>query len=923
MVRQPNYLRMKGKEYKGDVAEIGESVNYRLPMRTQMKLDARWESDGVFLGKLDLSDEVIVGTPKGIETVRSTRRKDDEHRWNAEAIRMFVGVPWNPRVLVADAPGGTRRKYITRALIAKYGATDGCPGCAGDSQVHVPRCRLRFEKIFESEKSPGEPRAVAPREEEPTAPSGPAQQAPRGVPPPAAAAVGAGSASGARPEPMAIEGQFGPHGDEVVTTPRTSPRGVVDVIGTPSRRLREGADSSDEAMAKRAREVMSIMELEVCEESEIEIEWDRLTQHGKIYLDMYTGEALDPELVQKGRETKVKRMLEFGVFEEIDESEAVGKKIVNSDWKDSLKRDGLVRSRLVAQEVVKGDKREDVFAGAPPLSAMRYLLSRAASKGQARSIATYDVSVAFFHAKMTEELIVRPPAIMRKPKKLWRLLKTVYGTQVAAKLWQELIRETTATGGWDPIWVLPCVCYNADADSMMIYHGDDFAVEGHDETLDKCDAVLSNFEVKIAPRVGPTGVREAKFLGRTLTWCEEGFGYRPATKHVDKLRKILSMDGCKPMDTPGSKATGANVRDIEEKLSEHDAVIFHSAAGVLQFIVLDRPEILLADKEIRQAVAAPDKLSMMRLRRVVRYLTGERECYTAYHYQEQPKALDCYTDSDWGGAKVTRKSTSAGVIVAGSHWLEAWSATQQTRALSSGEAELYAIVSGASRGLLLKHLASEVGDDLELNILSDSAAGRGMVQRIGVGKAHHEKKFNIKKVSTDANLSDIGTKHLARTRVLALLGKIGVFVQSSMGKASVLACLFGHTEGKAAEVAEEGPILFTILVALVVMIMSNTGVTVALLRGCGCLRRSAPERAVATPDSGSMELPAVISSSAVEASSSATPTTTTRSRSAASSAGVRRGVITQTPLTWKSYWASPRMARLPEGADGAFPCELD
>ena len=41
------------------------------PTRIQTKMEPRREADGVFLGKLDLSDEVIVGTPKGIETARS------------------------------------------------------------------------------------------------------------------------------------------------------------------------------------------------------------------------------------------------------------------------------------------------------------------------------------------------------------------------------------------------------------------------------------------------------------------------------------------------------------------------------------------------------------------------------------------------------------------------------------------------------------------------------------------------------------------------------------------------------------------------------------------------------------------------------------------------------------------------------------
>ena len=73
---------------------------------------------------------------------------------------MFVGVPWNPRGIVTDSPGGIRKRYTTRALVQAHGATDGCAACHGDAQVNVPRCRKRFEDIFEREKQPGQPRDV-------------------------------------------------------------------------------------------------------------------------------------------------------------------------------------------------------------------------------------------------------------------------------------------------------------------------------------------------------------------------------------------------------------------------------------------------------------------------------------------------------------------------------------------------------------------------------------------------------------------------------------------------------------------------------------------------------------------------------------------------------------------------------------------
>ena len=68
------FKRQRGKDYDGETACYGEAICHRVPLRIQTTMEPRWGLDGVFLEKLDLSDEVIVGTTKGIETTRSLRR---------------------------------------------------------------------------------------------------------------------------------------------------------------------------------------------------------------------------------------------------------------------------------------------------------------------------------------------------------------------------------------------------------------------------------------------------------------------------------------------------------------------------------------------------------------------------------------------------------------------------------------------------------------------------------------------------------------------------------------------------------------------------------------------------------------------------------------------------------------------------------
>ena len=80
-----------------------------------------------------------------------------------------------------------------------------------------------------------------------------------------------------------------------------------------------------------------------------------------------------------------------------------------------------------------------------------------------------------------------------------------------------------------------------------------------------------------------------------------------------------------------------------------------------------------------------------------------------YDYQDEVKQLDGWVDSDYAGCRKTRKSTSGGLIMLGSHALKTWSSTQANIALSSGEAEYYAMVKCGSQLLGMNALVRALG----------------------------------------------------------------------------------------------------------------------------------------------------------------------------------------------------------------------
>ena len=104
-----------------------------------------------------------------------------------------------------------------------------------------------------------------------------------------------------------------------------------------------------------------------------------------------------------------------------------------------------------------------------------------------------------------------------------------------------------------------------------------------------------------------------------------------------------------------------------------------------------------------------------------------------YGKQEQVHAINCYGDSDFAGEVETRKSTSGGLMMLGDHPVKSWSSTQTVIALSTGEAELYAINKAAASGLGAQSILSDLGMNLEVVIYTDATSGKAMASRRGLG----------------------------------------------------------------------------------------------------------------------------------------------------------------------------------------------
>ena len=115
-----------------------------------------------------------------------------------------------------------------------------------------------------------------------------------------------------------------------------------------------------------------------------------------------------------------------------------------------------------------------------------------------------------------------------------------------------------------------------------------------------------------------------------------------------------------------------------------------------------------------------------------------------------------------------------------------WSKTQPTIALSSGEAELSALVRATSEGLGMQAAMKEWGIEVDLIIKSDAVAAIGMVKRQGLGRIRHlavadlwiqqkskEGQVHFQKLDGARNTSDILTKPVEAEVMARHMGSLG------------------------------------------------------------------------------------------------------------------------------------------------------
>ena len=174
---------------------------------------------------------------------------------------------------------------------------------------------------------------------------------------------------------------------------------------------------------------------------------------------------------------------------------------------------------------------------------------------------------------------------------------------------------------------------------------------------------------------------------------------------------------------------------------------------------------------------------------MLRYLHGTIGYGLRYTSGEGVK-LEGFTDSDWAGSAVDRKSTSGCCFSLGSAMVSWFSKKQSSVALSTAEAEYIAACAASKEAVWLRKLLADLsGHQVDVTVifcdnqscikLSENSVFHDRSKHIDM-KYHYIRDIvqkgviKLQYISTDEQVADIFTKPLARVKFAYFRERLGV-----------------------------------------------------------------------------------------------------------------------------------------------------
>ena len=411
-----------------------------------------------------------------------------------------------------------------------------------------------------------------------------------------------------------------------------------------------------------------------------------------------------------------------------------------------------------------------------------------------------DVDTAFLNSDLDVPIYCIPPPFLRAPPNMFILLKAaLYGLKQGSRCFNILLHKFLVnTCGFTQSKNDPCLYMlrKPQRTVLIAIFVDDVVIAAPDKLSVKWikDKFCSRFSMSDqGPLKWILGMHVARNReSRTLSLDQ--------SRYITDFLKKYGMDACNPVLSPSdvkvtlTKPDSPLTPEDEAQVSRHPFKFSSCIGSTLYAALSSRFDVCYPVNVAARHTAWPGPSHFTAVKRVLRYLKGTHTYSVLYgssplnDHKVQP-TLFAYSDSDWAACKDTRSSTSCHMVYFCGGPIQAVTRRLKCIALSSTDAEYYALSDTARELSHIRRMASDiigsplpgptpifVDNQAAINIATSETCSRRS-KHIEI-RFHHVREMIKKrvvkpyKIDTKYNMADIGTKSLPAPRFLFLRDRL-------------------------------------------------------------------------------------------------------------------------------------------------------
>src|SRR5882724_803182 len=375
-------------------------------------------------------------------------------------------------------------------------------------------------------------------------------------------------------------------------------------------------------------------------------------------------EAMDYEL------NKLEEMETWSEFDETDVPQEA--QVLPGMWVHLVKNLESGERKFRSRWVVRGDKQKtdlslsDTFAPVSRITSLRILLALVTMKNL--RIFAWDVDSAYLHGKIDHDIFIKLPKGYKKPNKVGKLNKALYGLPEAARVWCEDLEAKLKTLGFSPL--------GSDTGAFISKTQTSFtAIDTHvDDRMGICSSEEEESQIKSGiQRFYKIKEKDTsklfKVLGILVTRdTHRGTLKMTQSEYIDTMLSRFDMRDCNPVVTPMDK--GSHLQDKESAPYENEKT-YQALIGSLTYATMPtHPDIGYITQYLSQANKKPSQRDWNTVKRVLRYLKGTWELGIVFQrdpgvgqIEHDPATPWGYCDANYTEYPRNRKFTSSYVFM--------------------------------------------------------------------------------------------------------------------------------------------------------------------------------------------------------------------------------------------------------------------